>query len=423
MSDFRVVVTGTAPVTTIGTGNLNYLAARERRTLAVQPIPAYFQATAPFKSTHYIPLPTVDLDALGLASVFQKTQQAGDHMALAGIKLALDDAGIALTPLGGGRWAFEGSETTDLILGTGIASLRAAMKANLAHVYPDNRAIEALIGEKIRVDRMVIPMTMPSAAAAWASMAFSLGGAAFTLNASCASGTLAIGEAYWRIRSGASRRVITGGFEDLSDGFGGIMRGFDLLGALTRNADGDPRCFSADRSGFLFAEGGAGILVLEEREAALSRGARIYAEIVDSRTISEAHSIVQIDPSGQGIRRLLEPLVSAYPIDLVSPHATGTAANDSLEALSLGQLFEGRPQPVLQLSKGVLGHTIGASGALEAIDVVHSLFSGTSPGNRAERSFEGWNLNQESVSRPFEYGLSHSFGFGGHNSAVVFRRP
>lgn len=421
MDRTRVVITGLGPVTNLGIGLKEYLNGLMGGVPRVKPIPESFLQAYSYKSRFYSPLPEINLEKFGLNSTFEKIHQQGDRMVLAGIKLALEDAGFDLSQGRNGSWSFDGNTHTDLILGTGIGSLQEAFIANMAHTHQDNSQQETLIGRKIRMNRMVIPMTMPSAAPAWASIIFGLGGASFSLNASCASGTIAIGEAFLRIQSGQSSRVIAGGMENLRDGFGGIMRGFDQIGTLTRNEDGVPKPFTESRSGFLFSEGAAGLLVLEEYDSAIKRNARIYGEILSYRNISEAYSIVQIDPSGEGIRRLLSPLVDEFPLDIVNVHGTGTQANDSAEANVLNELF-GEKLPQIQLTKGLLGHTIGASGALEAITLVNSLYTGLSHPQYAEGPFAGIPLTTEQTSGDFHYGLSHSFGFGGHNAALVMRK-
>jgi 3-oxoacyl-[acyl-carrier-protein] synthase II len=418
--NYRVVITGAAPISAIGTGWDAFHQGLLRSPHHWVEVPSHWEKTYRYKSRFYSPLPPVDLNAHGMHSPFLRSMMDGDRMVLLGIKLALEQAGYLLEPQQGGRFAFEGNQVTDLILGTGIASLKAAMKANLAHTDSVAEGMETELGEKIRVDRMVVPMTMPSAAAAWGAQFFGLQGSAFTLNASCASGTIAIGEAFLRIQKGLSQRVITGGFEDLQDGFGGIMRGFDQIGTLTKNPKGCPEVFTPGRSGFLFSQGGAGILVLEERQSALDRGARILGEILDYRQINEAHSIVQVDPSGDGIRRLLDPLIKGFRIDLISPHATGTLANDLIESQVLAEFFsnENGQKPEILYTKGLLGHTIGASGALEVIHLLQRFHHTDLQAPALPGALEGWD-NQNTLRKDPQRALSHSFGFGGHNAALA----
>jgi 3-oxoacyl-[acyl-carrier-protein] synthase II len=407
----RVVVTGFAPVTNLGIGADNFFSGLQKAEPVLEPVPERWEKKYSYKSRFFSPLPEFEIKDYGLHSNFASIQTRADKMVLLGAKLALEHAGVELESLGNGQWSFQGSEDCDILLGTGIASLKTAMKSFMAHVQDDLSQVQEAVQEKVRVNRMVVPMTMVSSPAAWAAKVFSIGGAVHTINASCASGTIALGEAFLRIASGNSKMVLSGGYENLQDGFGGIMRGFDMLGALTCSEDGHPRPYTHERSGFLFSEGAAGIIILEEMEHAQARGAEIYAEIVNYRQVNEHHSIVQIDPSGDGIRRLLKPLAEAYHIDAVNVHGTGTQANDAIESELLQEIFPHLP-PV-QLGKSSLGHSIAASGALEIIQLIGGIKEGIV--NQGAPLYPGNDCPIVSTA------LSQSFGFGGHNAALVVR--
>jgi 3-oxoacyl-[acyl-carrier-protein] synthase II len=208
---------------------------------------------------------------------------------------------------------------------------------------------------------------MPNSPAAWVSICFGIHGQSHTINASCASGTCAVGEAFRRIRDGYDHTVLCGGVENLKESSGAIMRGFDMLGALTKSPDGIPRPFSKNRSGFLFSEGGACMLVLESLEHARARNAPIYAEILDYQACSDAANIVQIEKTGTRITLMLREICRTRRIDYLNAHGTGTETNDAVEEAVIQTIFgDANTQPLVNSTKGILGHTFGTSGALEA---------------------------------------------------------
>jgi 3-oxoacyl-[acyl-carrier-protein] synthase II len=261
---------------------------------------------------------------------------------------------------------------------------------------------------------------MPNSPAAWVSICFGIHGQCATINASCASGTVAAGEAFRRIRDGYEEVVLCGGVECLRDSSGAIMRGFDLLGALTRSDDGIPRPFSTKRSGFLFSEGGACMLVLESYAHAQSRNARIYAEILDYRSCSDAANIVQIEKGGQQIIRMLGDISSGHTIDYLNAHGTGTETNDEVEALAIQKIFgDARQQPLISSTKGIIGHTLGASGAIGAAATALSIAHDAVHGNLTDEQIENLNLPVSSLKTAVHRALTVSYGFGGHNAALL----
>jgi 3-oxoacyl-[acyl-carrier-protein] synthase II len=317
----------------------------------------------------------------------------------------------------------DGLDGPSAIIGTGLSGMQTALESYLAHCVPPAILQSVFPERRFAFNRMVVPKTMTNSPAAWASICFGLSGACTTLNASCASGTYAIGEAFRRVRDGYDAVVLTGGVESLREDFGFIMRGFDALGVLTQSPDGCPRPFGKKRSGFLFAEGGACLLVLEELERARERGASIYAEILDFRANSDASNIMQMDPEAKQVIRLLGELSAGRKIDYLNTHGTGTVANDAIEARAIQTVFGDRArQPLLDSTKGLLGHTLGASGAIEAAVTALALARGGIHGNRTEDPLEDLNLPLGRLEAPLEHAISVSYGFGGHNGALLFKR-
>lgn len=396
----RVVITGIGAITAYGIGK----DALYEGLLAGRPchreIPAGFGRGYEFRSRFYVPFPDFRL-ADFVETPFEHAMERTSHLAVAATHLAREDAGRPSL------------ETAAVILGVGIGPLRTAFQSHLAHLGAPGGG---------RFNRMVIPMTMPNAAAAWVSILFGSHGPAYTVNASCASGTYAIGEAYGRIARGEADIAVAGGVECLVDPSGSIMRGFDGLGALTASSDGWPRPFTKGRSGFLFSEGGGAILILEEWEQACWRGASIYAEIAGFASGSEAGSILQMEESGAAVVALLQRLVGSERPDYLNAHGTGTLNNDETEARGIREVFGGvERQPLINATKGFLGHAIGASGAIEAAVTALAIQRGKVHGNVLDDPLDDLNLLREATERPIRSAVSLSFGFGGHAAGLFMR--
>jgi 3-oxoacyl-[acyl-carrier-protein] synthase II len=315
----------------------------------------------------------------------------------------------------------EGLDDCAVIIGVGMSSMQTALHSYIAHLAGDEN--NKTVSTPHRYNRMVIPMLMPNSVSAWVTIMFGIKGFSYTINASCASGSYAIGEAYSRICEGRCDAAITGGVEALEEENGSIMRGFDMLTALTRSENGVPKPFSHQRSGFLFNEGAGCILILEELERARNRGANIYAEITGFESNSDGYNIAQMEPSGKSIVSMLENLSIGKKIDYINAHGTGTVPNDEIEARALKHVFGGKKdQPVINSTKGILGHSIGASGALEAAVTALSIKEAKIHGNLTKDPIDDLNLNMETIDKGIDYAISMSYGFGGHNAALLFKR-
>lgn len=415
----RVVITGIGPVTGIGIGKDAFWRSLLGVHHCAQPIPQEFKRTAPLHSQWYAPLPAFSLSDHGMRFHFESAMQMEDRMAVTATKLALEDAGFSCA-VSDTRITASGIDTCSVLIGTGLGGLETAFESYLAHRLTAEQLDNGAFPRKLRFNRMVIPATMPNSPAAWVSICFGIHGQSNTINASCASGTCAIGEAFRRIRDGYDHTVLCGGVENLKESTGAIMRGFDMLGALTKSEDGIPRPFSKNRSGFLFSEGGACMLVLESLEQARSRNAPIYAEILDYAACSDAANIVQIEKTGAQITRMLHEISRTRRIDYLNAHGTGTETNDAVEAAVIQTVFGNKDtQPLVNSTKGILGHTFGASGALEsavaALSVRHDLVHG----NLTDDPLENLNLPLHPTERVITNALTVSYGFGGHNAALL----
>jgi 3-oxoacyl-[acyl-carrier-protein] synthase II len=237
----------------------------------------------------------------------------------------------------------------------------------------------------------------------------------------CASGTNAIGHAFECVRSGKYQRVLTGGYDALSEL---VFVGFDSLQAATPEKC---RPFDRDRSGMVLGEGAA-ILALENFEAAQARGTEILAEIIGYGISTDNHHLTQPDPSGSGPRQAMEQAlrsaaVSAERIDYINAHGTATPFNDAAEGKAIAELFDHVP---VSSTKGMMGHSLGAAGAIEAIVCLLSLQHQFLPPNINFRTpDEHVDLNivaNESRAAKIDIVLSNSFGFGGTNAAIVMQK-
>lgn len=385
----RVVITGIGPVCAGQSGKKVFFDSLLEKKTLLSPIPEHFEQYYTYHSRHFVPAPDISHAA--------KNMEGISCLALDSTKLALEDAG--LSDLSG----------AGVILGVGMSSLGTGFTSYQAHSTNQGR-----------YNRLVIPMLMPNAPAAWISLKYGADQFSYTVNAACASGTVAVGEAYRKIASGECSRILTGGVDYLVDPYGAVLRGFDSLRALTVSADGLPRPFSKHRSGFLFNMGAGCALILEELSAARRRGAEIYAEIAGYCCRTSAENIVQMPRTIQSIKQLFD-IAKGEPVDYFNVHGTGTPQNDALERDLIADLW-GSEQPFISSTKGIIGHSIGASGALEAACTALSIKHGIVHGNLTQDVIDGIDCPQDSRALKVRSALSASYGFGGHNALLLLRR-
>jgi 3-oxoacyl-[acyl-carrier-protein] synthase II len=417
----RVVISGIGPVCKLGIGKESFWDNLLQKKIEISSIPESFDKNYRFKSRHYVPYPDFSLTDYGLSRKYIRLMGDTAKMAILSSLLALKDAGLVID--GGSNITKNIKTNTEIILGVGVGNLFDAAKAYMTHIFYDSPEILSKHQLSKSFDRMCIPGVMHNSASAWVSIILGIKGANYTINASCASGSYAIGQAFTRIKEGHTKMALTGGVECLKDGHGSIMRGFDSLGALSRSVDGQPMPFSNDRSGFLYSDGAGCILLLEEMEMAIKRGAHIYAEIVNYKSNSDAYNIVQIDSEGQQIGKMIRDTIENNSVDYFNTHGTGTVLNDKIEAELIQNIFGSKQnQPFINSSKGILGHTIGASGALEIAITALSIERSWIHGNLLKDPMDNLNLPVDSINTNVDYALSTSYGFGGHNAAILLKK-
>ncbi len=277
-----------------------------------------------------------------------------------------------------------------------------------------------------RVSPFLVPMMMGNAAAAAVSMRFGWRGPCEATVTACAASTHAIGYAARLVALGVCDAALAGGSEAAITTTG--VASFTNMTALSPT--GISRPFDVARDGFVMAEG-AGVLVLEELEAARARGAHVYGEVVGTASTADAHHITAPAPDGSGAVRCMELALGEAGLEpgavaSINAHGTSTPLNDAAEAEAIRKVF-GEPGPAVTSTKGVTGHALGAAGALEAAAVLlsfeHRLLPPTA-GLTDQDPSVGLDVVQ-GAPRPWEPGpsLSNSFGFGGHNGCLVLVPP
>jgi 3-oxoacyl-[acyl-carrier-protein] synthase II len=341
------------------------------------------------------------------------------------------------------------SERTAVFFGTGLGGgitflqnhthhlLRKSRAALAAYVEKhansdDSEILKAIVNQLThgtRFNPFEVSMVMPNAPAAAIGIKYGITGPNQSCCVACASGTVAVGNAFRAVRDGRVDVAITGGCEYFADEYGHIFRSFDVSGTLVREF-ADPqianRPFDEKRSGFLFSQGGAAALVVEELEHAQRRGAPIMAEVIGFAESFDAHSMMSLAPGGQQIERMIRATLtdaglSPGDVDYVNAHGTGTRNNDEIEAGVIDRVF-GKSVPV-NSTKSLLGHTIGASGAFEALVTALTLRDGmTHICKNLDAPLLDLNFVRGVERFDPQVGLSQSFAFGGHNAAVVMRR-
>ncbi len=283
-----------------------------------------------------------------------------------------------------------------------------------------------------RISPLMIPMMIPDMAAGQIAIQFKLRGPNFATVSACASGAHAIGESYRLIKYGAADVIVTGGSEAAVTEF--TVGGFSNMQALSKRND-EPekasRPFDKDRDGFVIADG-AGIFVVEELEHALKRGARIYAEIAGYGATGDGYHITAPAPDGAGAYEAMRVAVEDSGVgidgvDYVNAHGTSTDLNDLTETQAIKRLFgEHASKLVVNSSKSMIGHALGASGALEFVVTCLSVHH-----QKVHRTL---NLDNPDTEMTLDYvregardvkirsALSNSFGFGGHNCCLLAKK-
>ena len=328
---------------------------------------------------------------------------------------ALDDANLELESVD--------LERLGVILGVGFGGI-VSLEAEFKHMYQR--------GPK-GVHPMLVPKMISNIAAGQIAIQINAQGPSYTVVSACASANDAIGEAYRWIKDGGIDVMLSGGAEAPISPVG--LSGFCVLQAVSSKYNDDPghasRPFDRERDGFVLGEG-AGVLVLEELEHATARRARIYAELAGYGASSDANHITAPHPEGRGavqaMRMALETAgLRPEQVDYVNAHGTSTPLNDAVETKAIKTVFERHAAKMkISSTKSMVGHLLGASGAIEAICTVRALheqfFPPTINYQSPDPACDLDYIPNQGYSGQIRAAISNSFGFGGHNAVLVFKR-
>jgi len=282
-----------------------------------------------------------------------------------------------------------------------------------------------------RISPFLIPMMLPDMASGNVSMKLGLKGINYSPVSACATGTDAIGQAFDLIVKGDIDIAVAGGSEAAICPI--AVAGFDSCRALSGNQDPDSACrpFDKERDGFILGEG-AGILLLENYDHAVKRGANILAEVIGYGASSDAHHITQPSPGGEGAARamnlaLKRANVNSDEINYINAHGTSTPLNDKFETMSIKTVFGENTKTPISSTKSMTGHLLGAAGGIEAVFCVKALQDQVAPPtinyNNPDEDCDLDYIPNTAREISLNKVMSNSLGFGGHNASLIFSKP
>lgn len=340
-----------------------------------------------------------------------KRMEPFSQYAVAAAKQAIDDSGLDIEK--------EDPYMVGCAIGSGIGSLQA-MERETQKLYEKGPN---------RVNPLLVPLMICNMAAGNVSIQFGFKGKSINDVTACATGTNTIGEAYRSIQYGEADVMVAGGTEGSVCPIG--IAGFTALTALS-TVDDPTKCslpFDKNRSGFVMGEG-AGVVILEELEHAKARGAKIYAEVVGYGCSSDAYHITSPQEDGAGAARAMTNAMSdagVTPADVkyINAHGTGTHHNDLFETRAIKLAFGDEAANLkINSTKSMIGHLLGAAGAVEFITCVKEIQDGfihKTVGYETPDEEIDLNYCKNSYEEPVEYALSNSLGFGGHNASILLK--
>ncbi len=420
----RVVITGVGAVTSYGLGTDKLW----EDLLSARSIIKYIPNEWNISNTMglYAPLPTLNYKELGFSKMELMQYEAVNLNMLLSVEEAFTSADINLLKVNDKLNSYHladniNSDRFGVFLGTGIGGIDTFAKN-----FTNYRAIQN--GFSSRLDTFTVAKAMPNSLAAAVGIKLNLHKNINSYAYACSTGTITIGKAYQAIANNLVDIAITGSSEYL-DQAGATYNAF--LKAKTIITEGDPLTinspFDKSREGFLFSDGGSGALILESLEHAQKRNANILAEIVGFEESFDGYNMVSGDPSGVYIKQMLETLVEKAKInysdiDYINAHGTGTFKNDEIEIGVFEQLFSDKT--AINSTKSLLGHSIAASGSIEAITTVLSIKNQIIHKNNAleEPISSKLRLVKENTPLDIKYAISNSYAFGGHNGSLLFKK-
>ena len=404
----RVVVTGLGAVTPIGNNVDDFWASVKAGKIG-------FDHITKFDTTDYKCHIAAELKDFNPQDFMDrkaaKRMEPFSQYAVAAAKQAIDDSGLDIEK--------EDPYMVGCAIGSGIGSLQA-MERETQKLYEKGPN---------RVNPLLVPLMICNMAAGNVSIKFGLKGKSINDVTACATGTNTIGEAYRSIQYGEADVMVAGGTEGSVCPIG--IAGFTALTALS-TVDDPAKCslpFDKNRSGFVMGEG-AGVVILEELEHAKARGAKIYAEVVGYGCSSDAYHITSPQEDGAGAARAMTNAMSdagVTPADVkyINAHGTGTHHNDLFETRAIKLAFGDEAANLkINSTKSMIGHLLGAAGAVEFITCVKEIqygFIHKTVGYETPDEEIDLNYCKDSYEEPVEYALSNSLGFGGHNASILLK--
>lgn len=404
----RVVVTGLGAVTPIGNNVDDFWASVKAGKIG-------FDHITKFDTTDYKCHIAAELKDFNPQDFMDrkatKRMEPFSQYAVAAAKQAIDDSGLDIEK--------EDPYMVGCAIGSGIGSLQA-MERETQKLYEKGPN---------RVNPLLVPLMICNMAAGNVSIQFGLKGKSINDVTACATGTNTIGEAYRSIQYGEADVMVAGGTEGSVCPIG--IAGFTALTALS-TVDDPTKCslpFDKNRSGFVMGEG-SGVVILEELEHAKARGAKIYAEVVGYGCSSDAYHITSPQEDGAGAARAMTNAMSdagVTPADVkyINAHGTGTHHNDLFETRAIKLAFGDEAANLkINSTKSMIGHLLGAAGAVEFITCVKEIQDGfihKTVGYETPDEEIDLNYCKDSYEEPVEYALSNSLGFGGHNASILLK--
>lgn len=336
------------------------------------------------------------------------------HLAIGASQMAVDDSGLKITENNATR--------VGVIAGSGMGGLSTLENTHATYVEKGPR----------RITPFFIPMVIINLASGHISMRFGAKGPNSAAVTACATGTNCIGDSSRLIQLGYADAMIAGGSEAAITPLG--IGGFNAMRALsTRNDEPEraSRPFDVERDGFVMGEG-AGIVVLEELEMAKTRGAKIYAEVVGYGMTADAYHMTAPAPEGEGAARCMEATlkdagVSPEDVDYINAHGTSTKFGDELETAAIKTVFGDHAYKLaISSTKSMTGHLLGAAGGVEAIATILSIYEGVIPPtinlDNPDPECDLDYVPNKARKMELEYAISNSFGFGGTNACLLFKK-
>ncbi len=408
----RVVVTGMGAVTPLGLSVAEYWENLLAGKSGAGPI-TYFDTTVydtkfACEVKGFDPLKFMDRKLAQRCDLFTQ-------FALAAADMAIRDAGLV--------WEKEDRERIGVVVGSGIGGM-----------WTYHHQMETMWETKgpHRISPFFIPMMISDIAPGRISMRYGLKGPNYATTSACATASHAIGDAFILIQRGNADVMVTGGAEAAICPMG--IGGFNAMKALSTRNDAPEKAsrpFDKDRDGFVMGEG-SGILILEELEHALRRGARIYAELAGIGFTADAHHITEPAPGGEGAVRSMRAAIAdagIAPTDVsyINTHGTSTPVGDKSETAAIKTVFGEHAQKLaVNSTKSMIGHLLGAAGAVEAIatilsvseNKVHPTINYETPDPECDLNY----IPNTSQTWDVQAAISNTFGFGGHNASLLFTK-